>query len=215
MNPQENSAENSVARKEVVFGALEVSRIYTSAYQKEGTKTAELKQTVTTKSYYPTKSVSSNLSDNVFDTKDFGFEEKQFSRTSTRVAWVDVPANLSDEAIIAQFAKFPEATIQQTLANHPILTDKQKYAIENGITTKDVIADSQVLRYPQGDEKEGQVILDENTKKPMYRGLYFRTSRVADVDLRTKEPADFYASEAIALELGISANANAAQKGVM
>ena len=83
MNTQENSASN-VARVEKTYAGLEVVRIYTSDYQKEGTKTAELKQTVTTKSYYPTKSVSSNLSENVFDTKDFGFEEKEYERKSTR-----------------------------------------------------------------------------------------------------------------------------------
>lgn len=212
---EQASTTNNVARKEVAYAGLEVARIYTSSYQKEGTKTAELKQTVNTKSYYPTKSVSSNLSENVFDTKDFGFEEKSFERESVRVAWVDVPASLSEEAIKAQFAKFPEATIQQTLANHPILTDKQKYAIENGITTKDIIADAQVLRYPKGTEKEGQLILDENTKKPMYRGLYFRTTRVSDVDLRTEDAKDFYASPAIALEMGIASPAEAAQQGVM
>ena len=214
MNTQENSASN-VARVEKTYAGLEVARIYTSDYQKEGTKTAELKQTVTTKSYYPTKSVSSNLSENVFDTKDFGFEEKEYERKSTRVAWVDVPANLSEEAIKAQFAKFPEATIQQTLANHPILSDKQKYAIEAGLTTKDIIADSQVLRYSKGSEQEGQIILDENTKKPMYRGLYFRTTRVEDVDLRTSDPEDFYASPAIELELGIAQSATTSQQGVM
>jgi hypothetical protein len=63
MNAQVSNTDNKV-RKTTIKGELEISRVYAASYQKEGTLTAEIKQTVTTKSYYPSKSVSSNFQDN-------------------------------------------------------------------------------------------------------------------------------------------------------
>jgi hypothetical protein len=68
----------------------------------------------------------------------------------------------------------------------------------------DVIANSQVIRYPENyaekPELAGKLILDPNGKV-QYRGVYFRTTKVADQDLRTANPADFYASAEIKVEL--------------
>lgn len=43
----------SKIRKEVSKSEINVSRVYSSDYQKEGTLTAELKQTIKTTSFYP------------------------------------------------------------------------------------------------------------------------------------------------------------------
>lgn len=49
-NVQTNApvVENNNVRKEITVAPIEVSRVYSGNYQKEGTLTAELKQTVKT-----------------------------------------------------------------------------------------------------------------------------------------------------------------------
>jgi len=186
-------------RKEVSKDALSVSRVYKSDYQKDGTHTAELRQTVTTKSYYPGKSVSNNMQDNIFGQNDFGFEEQEYTNNEKRVAWIDVPENMTPEAVAEKLANFPEATLYRVLSNNPILTDNQVYAISAGLTTKDNFAESQVVRYPEGSENAGKLALDSNGK-PQYRAIFFSNSAKEDMDLRT-EDEEFYASASIAAEL--------------
>ncbi len=196
--------KTSLKRGEVVinktYHPIGVSRVYSNTYQKEGTETAEVKQIVETESLYPTKSVASNLQENVFETKEFGFASTSYNNKQTRVAWMEVPVGTSIEAVAERIAKFPEATIVQVLSNHPVLSDKQEYAIKNEITSKEVIAESQVMRFPEGSENAGKLILD-SLGRPIYRGLYFRTTATEDVDNRSENPADFYATEAISNEM--------------
>ena len=85
-------SEERGIRKEVKTSSIAVSRVYAANYQKEGTLTAELKQTITVDSYYPAKSVSNSFQDSLFPTKAFGFEEKNYTAEETRVAWIPVPA---------------------------------------------------------------------------------------------------------------------------
>jgi hypothetical protein len=192
------------------YSPIEVSRVYSNTYQKEGTETAELKQTVVTESIYPTKSVASNLQENIFDNAEFGFANQTYENSSVRVAWLDVPVGTTAQQVAERLTKMPDATIVQILSNHPILTDKQVYAIENGITTKEVIAESQVMRFGENaEENAGKLILDK-LGRPIYKGNYFRTSAEADIDRRktasTPEEeaaakADFFATEAILAEM--------------
>jgi hypothetical protein len=187
-------------RKQSSKGALEVSRVHEAKYQKEGTLTAEIKQTITTKSYYPSKAVSNNLQDNPFASSEFGFAEQEFVATEKRVAWVDVPKGSTVESVAAKLATLPDATIYKILANKPILSDNQLYAIEAGLTSKDVIADGQVVRFPTGHPQAGQIILDPQGKV-QYKATYFKTSAMADQDLRTAEVEDFYATPNMKAEL--------------
>jgi hypothetical protein len=200
-----NTAQEQRIRKVVTKGNLEVIRVHATTYQKEGTLTAEIKQTVTTKSYYPSKSVSNNMQDNPFSTAEFGFSEKEYSTPEKRVAWLDVPVGSTVESVIAKLSALPTATIMKTLANRPIVTDSQNYAIGAGLTTLDAIADKQVVRYPEGSEKAGQLILDANGKV-QYKANFFKNVATEDSDLRTKDVADFYATAKIKAEL---AGANA------
>ena len=147
MNTQVTTSEQRV-RKEVSKGDLEISRIYAADYQKEGTLTAEIKQTITTKSYYPSKSVSNNLQDNPFANAEFGFAESEYKSEEVRVVWIDVPADSTVESVTARLSTLPDANIYKILANKPILSDNQVYAIGAGLTTKDIIADRQSVRYP-------------------------------------------------------------------
>jgi hypothetical protein len=192
-------------RKVISKGALEVSRVHATAYQKEGTLTAEIKQTVTTKSYYPSKSVSNNLKDNPFSTSEFGFSESEYTSEEKRVAWVDVPVGSTVESMVARLATLPEANIYKILANHPILSDSQEYAIEAGLTSKDSIADNQAVRYGEGHPQAGQLILDK-AGKPQYKQTFFKVTAKEDEDLRTEVPSQYYASAAMKVELaGITA----------
>lgn len=199
MNTQVPTQDQRV-RKEVSKGALEVSRVYAADYQKEGTLTAEIKQTITTKSYYPSKSVSNNLQDNPFSTSDFGFSENEYTANETRVVWVEVPVGSTVESVAAKLATLPDANIYKMLANKPILSDNQVYAIGAGLTTKDIIADKQVVRYPTGHPQAGQIILDPQGKV-QYKATYFKTSAMADQDLRTADVNDFYATPNMNIEL--------------
>lgn len=200
MNTQ---VENKGKRVEVSKGALSISRVHATAYQKEGTLTAEIKQTVTTKSFYPSKSVSNNMQDNPFSTAEFGFSEQEYSQPDTRVAWVDVPVGSTVESVAAKLAALPTATVCKTLANRPITTDSQEYAIGAGLTTLDIIADRQVVRYPAGHTQAGALILDSNGKV-QYKATFFKNTATEDSDLRTEDKADYFASAAIKAELGVT-----------
>ncbi len=181
-------------RKEVSKSTLEVSRVYKSDYQKEGTLTAELRQTVTTKSYYPSKSVSNDHQDNIFSAAEFSFEEKEYENIETRVAWIDVPVGSTVESVTAKLANFKEATLYKIMANAPILTDSQKYAIDNGITSIDVFANRQAVRFPDGNDKAGQLALDANGNV-QYRSVFFMSSAIADMDKRGADATIYLSAE--------------------
>lgn len=210
MEAQVSNTENRV-RKTISKSALEISRVHATVYQKEGTLTAEIKQTVTTKSYYPSKSVSNNMQDNPFSNAEFGFSEQEYSSEEKRVAWVDVPAGSTVESVAAKLALVPTATICKVLANRPITTDSQNYAITAGLTTMDAIADKQVVRYPVGHPQAGSLILDPNGKV-QYKATFFKNTATEDSDLRTSDPADYYATPTMKVELaGITTTISAEQ----
>lgn len=198
MNTTTSNTDNRV-RKTASKGALEISRVYAASYQKEGTLTAEIKQTVTTKSFYPSKSVSHNLQDNPFSTSDFGFSEQEYTSEERRVVWIDVPTGSTEATVAAKLATVPNATIYRILANYPILSDSQNYAITAGLTTMDIIAERQTVRYPEGHPQAGALIL--NNGKPQYKATFFKASAKADEDMRTADPADFYATAEMKVEL--------------
>jgi len=193
------STQEQGKRVEISKGGLEISRVHATQWQKEGTLTAEIKQTVTTKSYYPSKSVSNNLKDNPFSTSEFGFSEKEFVSDSKRVVWVDVPLESTVESVAAKLAALPEATVYRIYANRPIISDNQNYAISAGLTTMDAIADKQAIRYGDNDPQAGRLILKNG--KPQYKADFFKSIATADQDLRTEDPADFYASAEMKVEL--------------
>jgi hypothetical protein len=202
MNTQ---VSNTGKRVEVSKGSLEVSRVHATAYQKEGTLTAEIKQTVTTKSYYPSKSVSNNFQDNPFSTAEFGFSEKEYATPERRVVWIDVPTGSTVESVVAKLASLPSATIYKILANHPIISDSQAYAIKAGLTSMEAIADKQAVRYPDGHAEAGKLILKNG--KPQFKGNFFKATACEDQDLRTADPADFYATPKMKAELSPASTA--------
>lgn len=189
------SFEKNGIKTTVTRGDIEVTSVGISNFQKPGTMTATLKQTVETVSLYPTKSVSSDLQDNVFGIEDFGFETTPHKNTRTNVVFLDVPEGSTVESVKAQFVKFPNAVLYRILDNKPILSRNQLYAIEHELCTMDDIANSQVVKYGPG-EHEGELILDQNGKV-QYKATFLSTTGKEDVDKRTSDPEDVYMSEEI------------------
>src|SRR5690606_5703625 len=101
MEPVTNSIEKTSKVSPITLD----KSLYTSEYQKAGTLSAQLRQVVTSTALYPTKQVTSNLQANLFGTQDFGFEKKEFTNAEERVAWIDVPANATDDLVKAKLVQ--------------------------------------------------------------------------------------------------------------
>ena len=195
-----NNMTTNGVRTEVKESAIVVSRVYKSDYQKEGTLTAELKQTITKEFFYPSKQVENSIQGNIFSLDEFGFKEDKYESTETRVAWIDVPVNSTVESVMKKLKTFPKARINKYLSNSPILSDTDKYAIDNPDLEVDLdtFANRQVVRYGANHENAGELILDRNGKV-QYRRNAFSPSGAADVDIRSAEAA-MYLSEEIRAE---------------
>lgn len=193
--------ENAI-RKEVEVSPVTVGRIYKSEYQKEGTMTAELRQTIKTVSYYPEQVVVDSLRDNIFSTEDFSFAESTYENVENRVSWIDVPESATMESVAAKLATFEGANLYKILSNKPILSDRQQHAIDSPDIDADLdtFADSQATRFGEKHDNAGELVCDTNGKI-QYRGVFFSATGKEDIDLRTADLADFYASEALHAEL--------------
>lgn len=192
---------NSNIRKEVSVSPVMVEKVYKSDFQKEGTLTAELRQIVTTKSFYPSKSVSNSLNENIFTVKDFGFEETDYENKETRVAFIDVPLGSTKESVQKQLETLKNATLYRILSNRPIIADTEQYAIDNPEmeTTIDTYANRQVVRYPKENERAGELVITEG--KVQYRRIAFSKEAKADLDLRNSDPSDVYMSAEVKAEV--------------
>lgn len=193
----EGTNETTV-RKEVSKSEVSVDKVYKGEYQKEGTMTAQLRQTVKTDTFYPSKQVSNSHQDNPFSLEEFGFSETKYENQEQRVAWLDIPQGLSVEDVLGRIPA--EACLYKILSNRPILTDSQNYAIEQELRTLDNFADSQIVRYGENHEKAGQIVPDANGK-PQYRAVFFSSTAKEDIDLRDADPVNSYASDAIKAEM--------------
>jgi len=187
-------------------GELEFSRIFINGFQKPGTKTLEVKQVVTTESFYPSKKTTSNMQEGLFDNSEFGFGEQRFVSPETRVAWILIPVATTEEQAMERLnaAKAKGACIYRVLSNEPIIDENQKYAIGQGLKSYDDFANSQVSKYPENDEqgRGGQLILDR-AGKVQYRRTFFWNTPRADEDLRGNGK-EYMSPEIEALLLGAS-----------
>ena len=175
-------------QKSSVRSPITVSELFMGNYQKDGTITAMLRQTITTTSTYPGISVDSNLQQNVFSTGEFNATPQSYSNTEKRVAFIDVPTGTTLPVVQSKINA--DACLYKILSNQPILSDNHINAINRGLTTKDKIAESQAVRYPEGsvnpetgELNEGKLILDTHGRV-QYRKVFFWNSKKEDVDLR-------------------------------
>ena len=197
------STQDSNIKTEVKFGDLELSRVFRGMYEKKNTETAEFKQKVTTTTTYPSITVQNSEMSNPFSMEEFDDSDAQtYDNVSTRVAWIKVPRGTTEAQVKAKLAQKPHF-IRQVISNHPILTTQQKNAIESGVTTKDAIANSQIIRYPNAGVNPNEVILDRNTNKPMYKENYLALvdGELGDENRKTVEANDYYLSEELKKEL--------------
>jgi hypothetical protein len=187
---------------------IKVVAVNVPKFKKGDLLSAELHQLVTTKSYYPAVKINNSLSINLFENSEFGeaTEEQEFTAESDRVAFMFVPAGTTVEQVQERVNKMGDkAWIYRILSNNPILSAEHKSAIANGLTTKDIIAESQVVRYPKF-ERDGvtlhefseQLITDQNGKI-QYRASYL-TDTEKDMDLRTDD-SNMYLTELLEQEL--------------
>ena len=185
----ENGIKHIVETSPVV-----VSEIRKSDYKDEFK--AILKQTVKTTSYYPTKSVSNEFQDNIFDLEDFGITSEPYESERVSVAFLTVPEGTTVESLTKKLERFPDACVYRILSNSPILTQAQERSIKIGQKTYDDYANTQVIRSGGEDSK---LVLDKNGKV-QYKVVFFSSTEKADIDKRTKDPEDMYLSEELEAE---------------
>lgn len=198
---------NNATRVETVKSNIEFVRFFINENQKSGSKTAEVKQVVTTVSWYPSKKVNSNLQDNLFAANDFGYSEQRFESKETRMAWMIVPAAVTEDEFKGKLALAiaNKAVIYKVLSVRPILDENQLYAINSGLRTKDMFANKQAVRYPENEETiaksiAGKLILDGNGNVT-YRRTFFSKSPTADIDERDNADIEKYVSAELAAEV--------------
>lgn len=187
--------------------AITLDSISASQYQKEGTLSAQIRQVMTTVSSYPSKKVENSLQNNPFSAADFGFEKQDYTSVENRMAWINVPFGIKQEDVVAKLAAASAngACIYRVLSNEPILSDDQKYAVEQGIRTKDDFAKSQAVRYPENQEtlangSANKLTLDK-AGNVQYRRTFYWNTPMADVDARTADTSKHYLSAELEAEL--------------
>lgn len=158
------------------FEKITVDGVAENTYKK-GIYQAQLRQTVTT--IYPSKKVGNSESDSLFDLDLFDLPEgKEYS--SERLCWIDVPKGSTKSKVEALLKANPKAKIWRKISNDvmDVLTEEQIAAIDNGITTKEDLETSKVVKDSDG------VVVDQGDG-PIYRQYFFSKDGMrADVDYR-------------------------------
>ncbi len=194
---------NNAINVDITKSPVTCNEINVGQFQKSGTKTAVLRQSITSVSTYPSAVHEHDFQDNLFANDAFGDEDGQtFTNTEKRVAFLEVPANQTVEKVQALLKNTPKAALYKVLSNAPILTSNHTAAIKSGRTTKDIIGDSQVVRYGENDDNAGNLITDENNQV-QYRKVFFMSTGADDIDKRYggSEP---YSTPSIVAELAPS-----------
>ena len=198
------------------YSKITIDSVSASQYQKAGTLTAQLRQVVTTTTVYPSVKINDGMSDSLFGSSEFTqVEEGQtYENTENRVAWINVPAGTTVQAVQAKldalYAAGKEPCIMKKISNHPILSDGQKTAIAKGYKTMDDFANKQVIRYGGNHQLAGSLILDDNGN-PMYKRTMFIGDKVEDEN--DCHPDNVFMSAEIAAEASTSAVDNT--KGII
>lgn len=161
---------------------------------------AQIRQIFTVVSKYPSMKIDSDMQDNLFSALEFGATTQDFTSKEQRVAWIDVPLKTTEDEMKAKLvaANTAGAVIYKVLSNAPIFDSNQKAGINAGLTTEDILANSQAIRYPVGHSQEGQLIKDKRSNV-QYRRTFFSSKPHADIDVR--DGVDVYVTPEIEAEL--------------
>jgi len=181
-------------------GEITVDDVYTSQFQKPKSLTAQLRQVITTTFEYPERQISNDMQDSLFEMSEFGFERLKITSHENRIAFIDVPLGSTKESVTSMLKPLTDACIYKVLANEPILTSDQQRGIDAGLTTKDIIANSQAIRYSEGatDRETGEDVggdLILRNGRIQYRAVFFKKTTTPDIDRRTTEGEVFYTPE--------------------
>jgi len=211
---KEETKAGSTIQKKIKKSAITVDRIYVSDYQKPGTKRAQLRQEIETEATYPSVQPKSG---GLFSIEEFsGVEGKTYKNKETRVAFIDVPEEISAKAVVERLSKLPKAALVKVISNAPILDGNQRYALSQGTAEMETFANSQVLRYPVDSEHEGMLIPDKNGKI-QYKVVNFEPSVEEGqdlIDLRNADPADYWATPELEAELEDSLAVVSSERGL-
>lgn len=171
--------------KTVTVGQITLDKLEPSKFKKDMLQ-ATIRQIIKTVTHYPSQKIESDMQNSLVATDEFGLTTQDFETVENRVAFVPMPKDYTEEktkaAIAAANAK--GAVIYKVLSNEPYLDNNQKAGVAAGLTTVDIIANKQAVRYPTGHAQEGQLILDPNGNV-QYRRTFYWGSPKADQDLRS------------------------------
>jgi hypothetical protein len=170
---------NTEIQKTTILSEISVDSLDSLKYQKEGTLTAQLRQVVTTTTKYPSRKLVHEMQDNPF-ADQFDVPPNEWVNEKSRVAWINVPVGISLEEVTE---KVKNGKLVQTTSNSPILTEGQKYAIDNGKKTMDDFAKSQIIQ-TKNEDGVLEVVKDKEGKF-QYKVYNFKMDKsTPDVDLR-------------------------------
>lgn len=193
---------SSGVKKQVSVSNITLDKVSVSGeFQKPGTLTAQIRQLVKTISSYPSKKTGSDMQANIFSTEEFGFGTQDFESIENRVAFLLVPEGTTEDAVKAKLeaANKASACIYRVLSNEPILDENQKYAIAAALRTKEMFANTQVVRYPDTEDNRVKGVAGKIWTDPQghvqYRRTFFWNSSKADIDLRGGKSAYFSTPE--------------------
>lgn len=186
-------------RTEVSKSVISFDKFSVSEFQKKGTKTAHLRQSITTKSYYPSAKTSSDMQVGLFASEAFGFTNQEFESVENRMAFILVPVSATEAEVKAKLdiLNANGATIYKVLDTKPILDENQEYAVGQGLRSMADYAATQAARYPVGHADAGKLILSK-AGHVQYRRTLLWDSPMADQDSRGTE---VWISPAIAAEI--------------
>jgi len=149
-----------------------------SNYQKAGTKTLMMRQSLTTTYTYSGSSDGSNsLQQNPFADSIPETEIEEHIKESNRVCFLSVGDSMTEEEVVGAIK--PSWRIQRTWANRPILSTEQEFMIKEGKLSYDDIAEKQLVVDPDN----GSPILDSFSKHQYFRDN-LNLHGEEDVDLR-------------------------------
>lgn len=110
--------------------------------------------------------------------------------------------------VLATLANFPKGRLRRILSLRPILTDAHRAAIASGITTEDVIAQKQIVKYPDdakdaaGNSIAGMPIMYGGRIQYKYigyskEGLEDDDRRIAEINVKQETPVTTNIAEAV------------------
>lgn len=205
--------EKSIVKSNVELYSSEGRQALTNSL-KEGLKTMQVRQTITTNTSYPGQVLNNNFTKISFNQTP-GKPDKDYSSTQTRVAWVEVGGETTEgDARIYLDSKSDTAVIYQIISNQPIITDGQKLAIEVGLTTLEKLANRQLVR-TKGDNGD-LLIQKDRDNKFQYKVNHFSESPMDDQDLRGND--EYFNDEIVAeydRQLGLPTLINTPTKSIV